>query len=304
MTASPFSKIIFPAILTSSTVFASLTLPLTALESNKVANSLPVSLKERVSLLLSHDQEKLSIRYIGFSILASVATGVGVAELMRIQQARRQRKDDLVQLLEDADSSNLSNEADWRSGEAVNFSKTSADVFTVSKPVNWLSDLEETTTSAWPTSENPKQEQPELAAFTALSASLSLSKPTQSHESLPSKASSYSVEMLTLPTQLHPNSRKTQGLDLTTLDEVSQHTCRIKVRGSQERLLALQLEEKYYSFFRVRASLEQALTVVSNAEKRGETALVTPHARGYAVWIYQPEARLDSSDWENWRLTA
>lgn len=308
MTASPFSKIIFPAILTSSTVFAALTLSLTALESNRVTRALPIPVQEGISSLLNPEHEKVSIRYIGFSILASVGTGVGIAELMRIQQARRQRQSDLLQLLEDSESAKSTTEADWRSGETVQLGGNSADLFSPSKQVNWLSGLEDTAIPSWPTSDDSKQEQP-LAAFTALSAPLSLSQFSQSRENRSFKKVSSPIETLTtesitVKNQLHPTSSRTQELSLPTLDEVSQHTCRIKIRGSQERLLALQLEEKYYSFFRVRASLEQALTVVSNAKKRGEAALVTPHARGYAVWVYQPDARLDSADWENWRLTA
>lgn len=302
MTASPFNRIIFPAILTSSTVFASLTLPLTALESSKLISSLPTPVVEWASSFLHPEANKLPIRYIGFSILASVGTGVGVAELMRMKQNHHQRQQDLIQLLEDSDAADSNSGADWRSGEAIQFSGNSADFFNASKQVNWLSGLDNLDIPKWSSSEDMAQEQP-LEAFASLSASFSLSRLAQVQEK-PSKISAYPVETLELDAQPSLGSRRTQKLDLSTLDEVSQHTCRIKVRGSQERLLALQLADKYYSFFRVRASLEQALTVVSTAEKRGETALVTPHARGYAVWIYQPEARLDSTDWEHWRLSA
>lgn len=303
MTASPFNRIIFPAILTSSTVFASLTLPLTALESSKLISSLPTPVVEWASSFLHPEANKLPIRYIGFSILASVGTGVGVAELMRMKQNHHQRQQDLIQLLEDSDAADSNSGADWRSGEAIQFSGNSADFFNASKQVNWLSGLDNLDIPKWSSLDDAAQEEP-LEASASLSARFSLSQLAQVQEKSSSKIPTYPVETLEVNTQTSLDSRRTQKLDLSTLDEVSQHTCRIKVRGSQERLLALQLADKYYSFFRVRASLEQALTVVSTAEKRGETALVTPHARGYAVWIYQPEARLDSTDWEHWRLSA
>jgi hypothetical protein len=213
-----------------------------------------------------------------------------------------------MQLLENSEAAGSTTETDWRSGETIELGGNSADFFAPSKQINWLSGLEDTATPSWPTLDNSNQEQ-SLLALTASSAPLSLSQFAQARENRSFKKVSSPIETLTtesitVKTQLHSTAGRTQEVSLPTLDEVSQHTCRIKIRGSQERLLALQLEEKYYSFFRVRASLEQALTVVSNAEKRGETALVTPHARGYAVWVYQPDARLDSADWENWRLTA
>lgn len=82
------------------------------------------------------------------------------------------------------------------------------------------------------------------------------------------------------------------------------HTCRIQLPGSSQRVLAIQVDGDYYSFFRLRKTEAQALSLVATLEERGQIAIATPHAKGHAVWIKQPHATVNTPAWEQWPMAA
>ncbi len=98
MDDSPFRRIVLPALLASSAGFAALTWPLASNYSEGISRQLPPPLNHwgDPALITSQDKE-LSIRYIGFAILSSVAIGVGTAGAMRKRETRMQRHHQLLQ---------------------------------------------------------------------------------------------------------------------------------------------------------------------------------------------------------------
>jgi len=100
MTHSPFHRIVLPALLASSAGFVALTWPLASSHAEQVSEKLPAPLNQWVRPALMIQQQKdLSIRYVGFATLSSVALGLGTAELIRGRQNQTVRQQQRLQTL-------------------------------------------------------------------------------------------------------------------------------------------------------------------------------------------------------------
>jgi hypothetical protein len=71
-------------------------------------------------------------------------------------------------------------------------------------------------------------------------------------------------------------------------------SCHIRVPDQDHRLAAVFVDKKYYSFFKVTKNEPQALEVCNRLTRRGDTAVITKTAKGYAIWVLEPEALLDN----------
>jgi hypothetical protein len=71
-------------------------------------------------------------------------------------------------------------------------------------------------------------------------------------------------------------------------------SCHIRVPDQDQRLAAVFVDKKYYSFFKVAKNEQHALEVCSRLARRGDTAVITKTAKGYAIWVLEPEALLDN----------
>ncbi|NJO78470.1 MAG: hypothetical protein HC827_08045 [Cyanobacteria bacterium RM1_2_2] len=83
---------------------------------------------------------------------------------------------------------------------------------------------------------------------------------------------------------------------MTELDELNQDysTCRIWVQPLQRRLFAIQVEEQFYSFFRLLPSKEAARQTALQLSESLHHTVITPVEQEFAVWIWQPEAELET----------
>jgi hypothetical protein len=298
MTASPFQKIIFPAILASSTVFAALTVPLAPVGGSPAAAPLPEPIKQWFSPLLQHEQKKISIRYIGFSIVSSVVAGVGTAEVIRLHQKRRQRSQDLLQLL--TKSQALSPEADtaFDANFPVEITAESAAPWGTPQPANWLDGLDQDPLPGWSSVSWDETAQPShRSLFTA--------NPSHPWHISEADAETTAAPDLQAEGEAFP-AADSEVPSVQGMPGLAEGTtpCRIQLPGSDQRVLAMEVEGEYFSFFRLRATREQALAMVETLAKRGQTAIVTPHTKGHVVWVKQPQAKADKSTWDQWQMIA
>ncbi|MEO1590368.1 MAG: hypothetical protein AAFU71_03635 [Cyanobacteria bacterium J06632_22] len=86
MGQSPFRSIFIPSILAAGATFVAVTLPLSL--SQSVPRWVALGSLQRQDIPVPEQSTKPVIRYIGFSIVASVAAGVATAELLRRWQKR------------------------------------------------------------------------------------------------------------------------------------------------------------------------------------------------------------------------
>lgn len=86
MSQSPFRSIFIPSILAAGAVFAAVTLPLSL--NRSIPRWVALGSLQRQSIPVPERSTKPVIRYIGLSIVVSVAAGVATAELLRRSQKR------------------------------------------------------------------------------------------------------------------------------------------------------------------------------------------------------------------------
>lgn len=292
MTVSPFQKIIFPAVLASSAVFAALTLPLSSVSNLNTDAPLPDPIKQWFSPLLHHEQKKVSIRYVGFSIISSVAAGVGTAELMRLSQShqrrRQQRQVELQQLFEHSTAEEPA-DVDLTADQPIDIGAESDRIFGAMQTPNWLSAIAHQALPVW-SSEVDWEAQP---SSSLLSAELS-SEPWQRGAS---------TSALPVDSPQAPAAATEAAAKAPAILPSRQRTYRIQLPGSDQRVLAIQIDGEYYSFLRLRPTREQAIALLSGLEQRGQVGAVTPHGQGYAVWIKQTQAT-GHTDWQQWQMIA
>jgi len=99
---SPAARIFLPALLVSSGLFTCLTVPLALHRSNSIRVNIPLVYQGDVPPIFHPDRRDIAIRYVGISILLSVAAGFASVELSRKQKRLDQRLDEL--LVDESDS--------------------------------------------------------------------------------------------------------------------------------------------------------------------------------------------------------
>jgi hypothetical protein len=67
-------------------------------------------------------------------------------------------------------------------------------------------------------------------------------------------------------------------------------TCHIQVPDEPERMAAIALNGRYYSFFRRCHQVHKALGLMMKLGGRGDAVAVTSTRRGYVLWLHEPDA--------------
>ncbi|MBW4520145.1 MAG: hypothetical protein KME16_10660 [Scytolyngbya sp. HA4215-MV1] len=76
------------------------------------------------------------------------------------------------------------------------------------------------------------------------------------------------------------------------LENRSQYkSCHIFVPDQENRLPAVLVREQYYSFFKIVKDRYQAIEISARLLQRGDKTVITTTAKGYAVWVLEPEAQ-------------
>jgi hypothetical protein len=79
------------------------------------------------------------------------------------------------------------------------------------------------------------------------------------------------------------------------LESRSQYeSCHIRVPDIAERLPALLLDQKFYSFFRVVSDEQQLISMMTKLNRQAQESVVTRVAKGYGIWVLEPTAHIDA----------
>lgn len=67
-------------------------------------------------------------------------------------------------------------------------------------------------------------------------------------------------------------------------------SCHIQTPDADERVAAIVVEDRYYSFFKLVKDQAKAVQLAAKLIDRGHEVVLTPTVKGDAVWIHEPEA--------------
>lgn len=269
MSSIQFRNVIIPAVLMSSAVFSALTLPLVLFEpeplSAPVSDIAPIDQPSPVFQsfqpildIFESGNKGLAIRYIGFSIVASVGAGIVTAELMR-QTARR------FDFLNNRLSSlPLDDETDTILPEWAN--ALALDTVEQEVPIPAHLPAQELVTVGASTGTASRTD----LGFEASPAVFNASNLMSLIETLPVESESPSVPILD--------------------DETAYTTCRITVPHTDKRLFAVLFQDNYYRLVKARKNLDSALAIADRLKQQDTDAIITQDHEAYTVWALEPQA--------------
>lgn len=85
-----------------------------------------------------------------------------------------------------------------------------------------------------------------------------------------------------------------QELSYKILVSTSQYKfCNIRVPDLKKQLIAIDFEDRYYSLFKTIDDVQQAVQIVKKLSHRGSETVITKNAKGYGLWVLEPDAYLD-----------
>ncbi len=305
MSSIPLRNIFFPAVLMSSAVFSALTLPLVLVEPASHSQAIDAQATQNVvatdssSLLAQGFQpildifesgnKGLAIRYIGFSIVASVGAGIATAEVMR-KASRR-----LEVLNERLSAVNVGETAPLPLSD-LSAPDLSVQPSATDWPEAWFETAEHTRSFLSKVQQMPmdssRSEYVGLAERELVYAGWVSSDTDSEVETVVDYVSINTTaddpKVIPLPDEGSIDPESTFATLLT--DPASYQTCRISVPHSRKRLFALLYQGEYYRLVRARKTWEKALELAARLKQLSNEVLITQNDANYTVWILEPQA--------------
>ncbi|MGJ3251864.1 MAG: hypothetical protein ACFE0J_12130 [Elainellaceae cyanobacterium] len=303
----PLSKILLPGVLVSASIFSALTLPFVLSGSKPIVIEMPPLFSGEIEPVFSPDRKEFAIRYLGVTIVISVAAGLITAEMLRKWHSTselaetQEQLSDLQKKLEehqaklaaakilgidtdDLDEMPLNSseiEGEVSTESRVTFSSTEVLPETVSPPTESLSNgmshpMPHNRTRDFNESSVLRDDAPLTNRAIALRKNGSTKNGSAENGSA-------------LPVRQNGNTVAIPAIQSYN----AYQTCRVTIPSLAQCLFALNIDGHYYRLFRVQSVKERASKIVSHLEKQGKTAILTQINQGYAVWVRELEAVLE-----------
>jgi hypothetical protein len=301
MTSYPLSNVLLPAVIISSAVFSTLTLPFAFIKKEPLVVELPPLGSTEIQPIFNGEHKDVAIPYIGFSIVVSVGAGIASVEVMRRWNAYResvsaQKQEQNLQLNWSGEGTQQGaiNLPEYRPEISALDLPLTDEIFPNQSPIILDTALE---TQAIPV-ENPEQVvdatqlvEPQL---TLLQQTTTLSTVSEQQNLSPVLDEENLVE---LRASEDGQESAVRGLDLAASKILESRTlyqrCRIKVPHLERRLLAILFEGQYYSFFRAEATKEKVLEIIAKLSHRVQKTVITKTEKGYFIWVWEPEVKYE-----------
>jgi hypothetical protein len=68
-------------------------------------------------------------------------------------------------------------------------------------------------------------------------------------------------------------------------------TCQLQVPDVDAKLAGIEVDKRFFSFFRRFEKAETVMEVAAKLAQRGDDIALTQSSQGYMVWVYEPDAR-------------
>ncbi len=285
MSNAPLSNILLPAVIVSSAVFSTLTLPFALIKSEPVMVEIPPFYSGEIQPIFDGEHKEVAIPYIGFAIVVSVGAGLAVVEVNRRWQAYRESASDQEQSpnLQNSLEKEIPNEAlkqpEYRPEVSAIAFATSHEGFRSSghSEPNSSSEVSEIAIDATQFTETHAVQTPTLVAdLEQLNFSPILRRDNLVQFEADRVSSGSTVQNLDFAYNILESSQQYQK-------------SRIKVPHLNRRLLAIEVNGEYYSFLRAENTREKVLEVMAKLGHGFKKTVITKTEKGYIIWAWEPE---------------
>jgi hypothetical protein len=289
MSSIPLSNILLPAVFISSTVFSVLTLPFAFIKSEPVVIELPPFFSGEIQPIFDGENKDVAIPYVGFAIVVSVGAGIASVELQRRWHAYRES----LLISDEPPSPDSQAAAEQTFAQVPNspeFRPDASSIDLTAKPegigspslaaLNTLLDTQPLALTA------PTSAPPDTAPQSAAAVSVATATESERQSQLAVRSDEPLAEA-SLPPK--PEPTPIEAFDNILKFPKEYQTCRIRVPNRQQRLLAIFVDDRYYSFFRIEPDRETVRDILTKLGQKLEKAIVTQTVKGYAIWTWEPE---------------
>jgi len=302
MSSVPLSNVLLPAVVISSAVFSTLTVPFALIKSEPVFVEIPPFFSGEIQPIFNGQHKDVAIPYVGFAIVVSVGAGIASVEVNRRWQAYResaQAQKPLSNLPPISPEKEIQPEAqeqlEYRPEvSAIDFSSkaellrssslTDTDIVTEAENIA----LEESK----PIFDDSERIEPEPTLLEQIPILDTVSSETDLSQ-FALQNGNHSVELVS--SEISAISSVSE-LDLARnqiLESRQQYkTCRLKVPRLKRSLFAIELNGQYYSFLRAEPTEEKVLEVIDKLEPSWSKTVITKTEKAYVIWSLEPEAAL------------
>ncbi len=301
MTSYPLSNVLLPAVIISSAVFSTLTLPFAFIKKEPLVVELPPLFSGEIQPLFNGEHKDVAIPYIGFAIVVSVGAGMASVEVTRRWNAYRESA--LAQKQEQNSQPILSGQGTQPG--AINLAEYRPEISALDLPLT-----DDIFPNQSPTTPDGSPETPvifgensdqvvdatqlgefklnlphHIATFSTFSDQQNLSSALDENNSVEKRVS------------LNGKESVVRDLDLADSKILESRTlyqrCRIKVPNLERRLLAILFEGQYYSFFRAETTEDKVLEILAKLSHRVQKTVITKTEKGYFIWAWEPDVKYE-----------
>lgn len=302
MSSVPLSNVLLPAVVISSAVFSTLTVPFALIKSEPVFVEIPPFFSGEIQPIFNGQHKDVAIPYVGFAIVVSVGAGIASVEVNRRWQAYResaQAQKPLSNLPPISPEKEIQPEAqeqleyrpevsaiDFSSKAELLRSSSLADTDIITEAENIA--IEESK-PIFDDSERIELQPTILEQIPILDTVSSETDLSQ----VALQNGNHSVELVSSGISAVSSLSEMDLARNQILESRQQYkTCRIKVPHLKRSLFAIEVNGQYYSFLRAEQTEEKVLEFIAKLEPISQRKVITKTERGYAIWALEPEASL------------
>lgn len=296
MSSYDLSNVLLPAVLISSAVFSTLTLPFALIKNEPIAVELPYFSGE-IPPIFNSEHKDVAIPYIGISIVASVGAGIASVEVNRRWQAYRsalkeeekssitqqssqgnglqQESLDIPEYRPEVSAIDLSSKEEALEINSFNVKNTAtethdidveapAQFFDVSQIVEFQPTLPENTTDV-----------------------LELSEKLNFEQAVHDDNKAFQIGIQSVSSSCQDDLELAFSNILESREQYQ--TCRLKVHHLKRRLLAISVDGEYYIFLRVEKTKENVRETMAKLDYLPRKTVITKTEKGYVIWAWEPK---------------
>lgn len=300
MSSYSLSNVLLPAVIISSAVFSTLTLPFAFIKSEPVVIEIPPLFSGEIQPIFNGEHKDVAIPYIGFAIVVSVGAGMASVEVNRRWQAYRESA--IAQ--KENQKPNLSGQETQQ--QATNPLEYRPEISALDLPVKDEIFPHQSLTTPAPfldTQDTRVENLEQVVDATQLSfPQLTLPHQTTTLSTVSEQQKPFSMTDENTSVEIEA-SKASQESDCQSLDSASSkilesrqqyQRCWIEVPHLERRLSAILVDGQYYSFLKTEKTKERVLEIIAKLSHRIQTTVVTKTEKGYFIWALEPEVKSES----------
>ena len=300
MSSVPLSNVLLPAVVISSAVFSTLTVPFALIKSEPVFVEIPPFFSGEIQPIFNGQHKDVAIPYVGFAIVVSVGAGIASVEVNRRWQAYResaQAQKPLSNLPPISPEKEIQPEIQERPEyrpevSAIDFS-SKAELLRSSS----LTDTDIITEAENAALEESK---PIFDDSERVELQPTILEQIPILDTVSSKTDFFQVALQNGNHSVGIVSSELSAMSSLSEFDLARHqilesrqhykTCRINVPHLKRSLFAIEVNGQYYSFLRAEPTEENVLEVIAKLEHSLQKTVITKTERGYVIWALEPEA--------------